>query len=77
MLKLNNNNLQQVPELSIFPHLQTLDLSYNKISALSAGVFKSLPQLLHLNISFNALVLSTVSVDARALEGLHNLKTLR
>ena len=77
VLNLTNNHLQEVPDLSMFPDVQTLDLSHNSISVLPADAFQSLPQLLHLDISFNNLVLSKTSVSAETFHGLTRLKTLR
>ena len=77
VLKLSRNNLEEVPDLSMFTGLHTLDLSYNNISSLPAGVFQSLPLLVDLDISFNNLVLSNKTVSVESFQGLFNLKILR
>ena len=77
VLKLSRNNLKDVPDLSLFTKLHTLDLSYNNITSLPVGVFQSVPLLVDLDISFNNLVLSGKTVTVESFQGLTNLKTLR
>ncbi|XP_067943137.1 toll-like receptor 4 [Watersipora subatra] len=77
VLKLNNNNLQQIPTLNMFTEIHTLDLSNNELTNIPAGVFSSLGQLLHLDISFNNITLSERTIRRESFQGLTNLKTLR
>jgi len=77
VLKLNHNHLNSIPDLSPFTDLESLDLSYNKISFIGPFVFASNTRLLHLNISFNNILLSNETISRDSFKGLTTLKTLR
>ncbi|KAF6021325.1 hypothetical protein EB796_020371 [Bugula neritina] len=77
VLKLNHNHLNSIPDLSPFTDLESLDLSYNKISFIGPLAFFSNTRLLHLNISFNNILLSNETISRDSFKGLTTLKTLR
>lgn len=79
VLKLNNNQLTEIPDLSKFINLQQLDLSYNRITQLPETAFEGLFELRSLNIEMNkGLILSEHSVTSKVFGGnFGKLKTLR
>ena len=78
VLKLNNNKLSIVPDLSDFTNLLELDLSYNRITVIADQAFTGLWQLRILTMEMNeGLALSNTIVPSTALSSLTRLKILR
>ncbi len=73
-LSLANMSLEHVPEnlLGATPRLDTLDLSWNKISSLTPAAFTDLQRLTHLDISHSSLS----QPDVATLQSLSHLRTI-
>ncbi len=57
-LDLSNNHLQKInlkKVIDAFPRLRSLDLSFNKIATLESKMFKCMPKIFYLNLSYNPI----------------------
>ena len=78
ILRLNNNKLTEIPDLSSFTQLLELDLSHNKISKVAKQSFAGLSKLQILNMEMNdGLTLSNKTVSSTGFRSLRGLKVLR
>ena len=78
ILRLNNNKLTEIPDLSSFTQLLELDLSHNRISKVAAHAFVGLSKLQILNMEMNAeLILSNTTVSSTGFRSLRGLQVLR
>ena len=78
ILRLHNNKLTEIPDLSAFTNLLELDLSQNRISKVTDRAFVGLSQLQILNIEMNdGLILSNTTVSSAGVSSLTSLRILR
>ena len=78
ILRLNNNKLTEIPDLSSFTQLLELDLSHNRISKVADHAFVGLSKLQILNMEMNdELILSNTTVSSTGFRSLRGLQVLR
>ena len=78
ILRLHNNKLTEIPDLSAFTNLLELDLSQNRISKVTDRAFVGLSQLQILNIEMNdGMILSNTTVSSAGVRSLTSLRILR